>query len=80
MLSKRREENPPSGWVCFFGGAGQVKTMRPTKPGAVRGREPVRAEPCEDGTAEHSRTDEREAAQTERVLLSEWVEAKAHVA
>ena len=57
-----------------------MKTVRPAKPVAVREREPVRAEPCEDGTAEHSRTDEREAAQTEHVLLSEWVEAKAHVA
>ncbi|NOU36247.1 MAG: hypothetical protein HOO88_05715 [Kiritimatiellaceae bacterium] len=53
-----------------------MKPLRPSRPAAVRGREPVRAEPCEDGTAEHSRTDEREAAQTELVLLSERVEAK----
>jgi len=55
--------------------------MRPSKPAAVREREPVRGlSPARAATAEHSRTDEREAAQTEHVLLSARVEAKAHVA
>ena len=36
MRSKRREENPPSGWVCFFGGAGQVRQREADEAEAVR--------------------------------------------
>jgi len=33
---KRREENPPSGWVCLFGGAGQVRQREADEAKAVR--------------------------------------------
>ena len=46
LRSKRREENPPSGWVCFFGGAGESgKNLAPQ--GSRNGEDAKRQLPAE---------------------------------
>ena len=46
LRSKRREENPPRGWVCFFGGAvGSGKNLAPQ--GSRNGEDAQRQFPAE---------------------------------